>query len=81
MSDGRSTVIIDHCFCVSGAAFVRMGAKTQALQAITALHQSQTMHVSLLPSQGFIPSHVNNTLGTQQDDCIQWKNDRNCNES
>jgi CUG-BP- and ETR3-like factor len=26
-----------------GAAFVRMAAKTQALQAITALHQSQTM--------------------------------------
>ncbi|CAI8045800.1 CUGBP Elav-like family member 6 [Geodia barretti] len=26
-----------------GAAFVRMGAKSQALQAITALHQSQTM--------------------------------------
>jgi len=37
-------IIVFHC--VTGAAFVRMGTKTQALQAITALHQSQTMHVS-----------------------------------
>ena len=37
-----------HCTdCYTGAAFVRMGAKSQALQAITALHQSQTMPVSL----------------------------------
>ena len=31
---------------LSGAAFVRMSVRTQALQAITALHQSQTMPVS-----------------------------------
>ena len=34
------------CVCVLGAAFVRMSARAQALQAITALHQSQTMPVS-----------------------------------
>ena len=39
-------MLVDLCLSVSGAAFVRMGTKTQALQAITALHQSQTMHVS-----------------------------------
>lgn len=38
-----------------GAAFVRMAAKSQALQAITALHQSQTMTVGHTPSLHLLP--------------------------
>ncbi len=35
-----------HWTVPTGAAFVRMGTKSQAMQAISALHQSQTMPVS-----------------------------------
>lgn len=39
------------CVRISGAAFVRMNTKSEALQAITALHHSQTMPVSWFNSQ------------------------------
>ena len=35
-----------HTYTHTGAAFVRMSTKAEALQAITALHQSQTLPVS-----------------------------------
>ena len=38
--------------CFPGAAFVRLSSRFEALQAITGLHQSQTMPVSDLESVG-----------------------------
>lgn len=37
---------------IPGAAFVRMATKAQAMQAIAALHQSQTMPVSWADAEG-----------------------------
>ena len=42
----QPSVCLSSSICPSGAAFVRLSSRAQALQAITALHQSQTMPVS-----------------------------------
>ena len=42
----QQSVCLSSSICPSGAAFVRLSSRAQALQAITALHQSQTMPVS-----------------------------------
>ena len=41
-----AAVCLSSSICPSGTAFVRLSSRAQALQAITALHQSQTMPVS-----------------------------------
>ena len=42
----QPSLCLSSSICPSGAAFVRLSSRAQALQAITALHQSQTMPVS-----------------------------------
>lgn len=50
-------------FITPGAAFVRLANRSEALQAITGLHQSQTMPVSVVEGGRAMPVDSNSACG------------------